>query len=108
MPIMPPSITYFWLYLDVGSDPSPNIIGKGTFRSMNRVFLFAMQRATGRLQLRMKKSKSGSNGSTWCNWRKAINRMVQYGTIQLPTWLANQTLIQKCWVGKNVGICSPH
>ena len=27
--------------------------------------------------------------STWCNWCTAIHRIVQYGAIQPPTWLAN-------------------
>ena len=47
---------------------------------------FCLQRAVGGLQPRVKESKSGSNGSTWCN---ATHRIVQYGAIQLPTWLAN-------------------
>ena len=50
---------------------------------------FCLQRAVGGLQPRVKESKSGSNGSTWCNWCNAIHRIVQYGAIQLPTWLAN-------------------
>ena len=51
---------------------------------MNTVFLIA--KGSRWVAAKDEGNKSGSNGSTWCN---AIHRIVQYGAIQLPTWLAN-------------------